>query len=204
MKKLILLSLSLLAITIAYSQGKQAQVDNVQGLDVFILNQPVAKYKVVVRMKTFSMANLNVGTIATQGADRESASEKVNKYVNQILRQAEKDSIEVDAMIYSGGKSAIGIVYTEDENQGVATVRQMYGLDIYAFCQPLTAYDYVQTKRAMSGYMGSSATYGVLDSSIEENVEKLAKRLKRKKKKHGTTGVLYNSGKKGGGIKYME
>eukprot|EP00658_Telonema_sp_P-2_P020560 TRINITY_DN18133_c0_g1_i1.p1 TRINITY_DN18133_c0_g1~~TRINITY_DN18133_c0_g1_i1.p1 ORF type:complete len:197 (+),score=15.79 TRINITY_DN18133_c0_g1_i1:143-733(+) len=141
---------------------------------VYVMNTPMAKYEIVVRMNTFSLANINVSTIATGGVIRETAADKVNKYVNQILRQAEKDSVHVDAIIYSGGKGAVGIAYTGEENRGMAEVKQMYGMDLYAFCEPVNSYDMVNSKRARSGSVVAGSTYGVIDSSIDEDIEKLS------------------------------
>ena len=202
MKKILTLSLFLFSVCMLNAQRNQARVENFQGLDVYVMNAPVAKYEIVVRMNSFSLANINVATIATGGVIRETAADKLNKYVNQVLRQAEKDSVKVDAIIYSGGKGAVGIAYTSDENRGIAEVKQLYGMDVYAFCEPIKAYNMVNSKRARSGAMVANSTYGVIDSSIDEDIEKLARRLKRKKKKYGTQAILYNIGNRGSGVVY--
>lgn len=203
MKKILTLFIFVVSVGTLIAQRNQARVENFQGLDVYVMNTPLAKYDVVVRMNSFSLANINVSTIATGGAIRETAADKLNKYVNQVLRQAEKDSVKVDAIIYSGGKGAVGIAYTDQENRGIAEVKQLYGMDVYAFCEPIKGYDMVNSKRARSGAMVAGSTYGVIDSSIDEDIEKLARRLKRKKKKYGTQGILYNIGNRGSGIVYQ-
>lgn len=203
MKKIITLSLFLVSVFALNAQRNQARVENFQGLDVYVMNAPLAKYDIVVRMNSFSLANINVSTIATGGTIRETAADKLNKYVNQILRQAEKDSVRVDAIIYSGGKGAVGIAYLDEENRGIAEVKQLYGMDVYAFCEPVKPYGTANSKRARSGAVVASQTYGVIDSSIDEDIEKLARRLKRKKKKYGTEGILYNVGNRGSGIVYQ-
>lgn len=188
---------------LAFGQERQARVESMQGLDVFVMNKPVSSYKVVLRMKPLSLANLNIKSLATSGLIRESASDKMNQYVNQVLRQAEKDSIHVDAIIYSGGKGAVGIVYTEENNRGLASVKKVRGVDVYAFCTPLKSHDVLKTKRATSGFIVANATWGIVDSSIDKDMEKLVKRAKRSNNKLGTTGVMYNSGKKGESIVYI-
>ena len=103
MKKVTLILAMFLGF-VAFGQDKLAQVEKMSGLDVFVMNQPVAQYKIVVRMKPISLANLNLKTLVTGGIIRETASDKMNQYVNQVLRQADKEDVHVDAVIYSGGK----------------------------------------------------------------------------------------------------
>lgn len=195
-----LLFVSLFVSSFFFGQNKLARVENYSGLDVFVMNEPVADYKIVVRMKPLSLANLNVKTIVTGGIIRETVSDKMNQYVNQVLRQAEKENVEVDAIIYSGGKGAVGIQYTAKEDQGIARIKAINGMDVYVFCAPLVAYNVVKEKRAMSGYWVASASYGVFDSSMDRDIMKLVKRLNRRSGKTGINAAIYNGGRKGVGI----
>ncbi len=201
MKKVTLILAMFLGF-VAFGQDKLARVENMSDLDVFVMNQPVAQYKIVVRMKPISLANLNLKTIVTGGIIRETASDKMNQYVNQVLRQADKEDVHVDAVIYSGGKGAVGIEYISEADQGIAKVKAIQGIDVYAFCTPLEKFDVVYSKRATSGFWVANATYGIIDSSIDRDIIKLVKRIKRKDRKFATSATMYNAGKKGEGITY--
>ncbi len=202
--KRILLSLVVLVISQAvFAQKNRAKVQKVNGVEVYVMNEPLREYDVVSDESDF-LSTIEWGSIATSGLINESASAKVGKMVKGIVKVARKKDIDFDAIIYSNGKTAAAIKFTEEateENEGIAETGKIAGIPFYVMCEPLM--DYVVTADKSGGVKWQSAgTYGLVNKTVEEDVTAFVERFKRLVRKEKVEAVIYTSGKKASGVKF--
>ncbi len=201
MKKTIFLLLILLSF---YSQAQKnlARVYKINGIDVYILNEPLREYETVYGKGT----GLNFGSYLTGGLINKSVSGKVSKFVKGVLKKAKKEGKDIDAIIYSGGKNVIAVKYTDEstkDTDGIARVQRVNGIPMYAMCEPLKDFRTVATKGGGIKWK-SAVTAGVLNNSIEEDLAKFAKKFKKYYNKRKIDALLYTGGKSCDGIKFKE
>ena len=115
--KRILLSLIVLVISqVVFAQKNRAKVQKVNGVEVYVMNEPLREYEVVSEESDF-LSTVEWGSIATSGLINESASAKIGKMVKGIVKVARKKDIDFDAIIYSNGKTAVAIKFTEEATE---------------------------------------------------------------------------------------
>ncbi len=182
-----------------------AKVSKMDGVEVYFMSEPLRKYSVVVESGGL-LGNASVKSLATGGMMTPTASDKANQLVKNAVKNATKDGKQIDAVIYSNAKSAVGVKFTEDANEnndGIGKVKKIAGVDVYAFSEPLAPYEMISEGKAKA-HGGSFATGGILNSSIEDDLTKLVEKAKDDAGRQvgQLSAVIYNSGKTGIGIKY--
>jgi hypothetical protein len=194
----------LLNLSLSFAQDAKglAKVTKIQGIESYFLCEPLREYEVVFDEKT----GLKATSLITGGLVNESISEKANQFVKRVAKEAEKENIKIDAVIYSGGKKIVAIKFTEAasaKNKGIARVKKINGVNVYVLCEPSKDYEVVN-KKGGGLKMKSALTAGLVNNSIEEDVEQLVNRVKKDADSDGKEidGVVYSSGKSAIGVKF--
>ena len=188
-----------------YSKIGLAKVNKMNGIEVYFMSEPLRKYKVIVASDGI-LGNASVKSLATAGLMTPTPSDKANQLVRNAQKKAIKGGEEIDAVIYSSAKSAVGIKFTDapnDNTDGIGRVKKINGVDVYAFAEPLVSYEQLSENKAkVRG--GAFLTGGILNSSIEDDLSKLVDRAKEESgsKVNELNAVIYSSGKTGIGIRY--
>ena len=123
MKKIVFLSIFLLTSNFVIAQN-QSKVFKVNGIEVYILAEPVREYEVV----DTGGKGVVWGSFITGGLINESIATKVSKYIKKLLKSYKDEEVDFDAVVYSNGKQMTSIRFTEEkteENDRVATVQKV-------------------------------------------------------------------------------
>jgi len=198
MKKIILIA-TLLVVTNAMSQRK-AKVHTLNGIEVYILAQPVRDYEIITTAKN----SVKWGSYITGGLINESISTKVSKFVKKLLKEYTEEGIKFDAILYNSGKNMTAIKFTDEatkENKGIATVQRLNGIPFYVMNEPVEEYKYINTIGKGIKWK-SLVTAGLLNNSIEQDLVKFAKKVENKFKKGKINAVIYSNGKKAISVKF--
>ncbi len=197
MKKIVLLFLFFWVSGIAQNKNL-AVVYKVNGVDAYILNEPLRSYEIVYN----SNSGLNWTSFITGGLVNNSISTKVGKFIKNVLAKAENDGEKIDAIIYSSGKNVTAVRYTDQEtpeNKGKARVQRLNGIPTYVMCDPLRDFRVIKSKRGGIKWK-SALTAGLINNSVEEDLMKFAKKYKRKYLKQEIDALYYTGGKSCDGI----
>jgi hypothetical protein len=194
--------LTLFLITInTFSQNKNlAEVYVVNGVEAYILNEPVRPYEIVYGKGQ----SINWSSYLTGGLINNSISTKIGKFVKGIVKKAAKEGKLVDAIIYTSGKNVTAIKFTDEptkETKKIAKVHRLNGIPTYVMCEPLREFRVAKSKGG--GIKWKSAfTGGLLNNSIEQDLMKFAKKYKKMYSKHQIDALYYTSGKSCDGITF--
>lgn len=177
-----------------------ARVQKVNGIEAYILSEPLRDYEVV-----FGEGNkIQWGSFLTGGLTNESIAEKVAYFVKGVQKEAEKANVEFDAIVYTNGKNVSAIKFTDeatDDTDQIARVQRLKGLPVFIMSQPLL--DYTMEEDKGPGIKWKSAvTGGLVNNSIEQDVEKYLKRFKKEIRKDEIEAIQYSSGKDAIGITF--
>ena len=176
------------------SQGDYlARVKKVNGLEVYIMSEPLTEYETVVDVGT----GLKAESLLTAGLINKSISGRVEQFVNRV----KKENANVDAVVYSSGKRIIGIKFTSTataNDKGIARVTKMKGMPVFVMCEPVNKYDVLQSKGGGIRWK-SYLSAGVINNSIEEDVEKIVSRLVAVR---GVDGFYFDGTKEGQAISF--
>jgi hypothetical protein len=197
MKKFLLISVLFLGF-ITNGQENYAQVQKVNGIEVYILAKPLRTYEVVMDKNN----SVQWSSFVTGGLINESIATKVTKFVKGTKEKAEKDGIEFDAIVYTDGKDIIAVKFTEaptPENSRMAVVQEIDGMAVYVMNEPVTDYKVVDDKGPGMKWK-SFLTGGLVNNSIEQDMEKYCKRFKDLFDAGEIQAVIYTSGKTASGI----
>ncbi len=200
MKKALLVIVLLVGIN-CFAQEK-AKVQKVNGIEVYLLAEPVRAYEPV---KTTGKG-IQWGSAITGGLINESISTKVAKYIKRLVKQYEEEDVDFDAVIYSNGKQMTAIKFTEEktaENDQIATVQRIEGIPFFVMNEPLTKYEFVETIGGGIKWK-SAVTGGLINNSIEQDLMKFAKKMRSKFKKEKISAIIYERGKRATAIKFTE
>ena len=174
MKKIILLVAIIICSTTIYSQNNETQLARVKemnGLETYIMCEPLREYEVVVDVNTGAKAE----SILTGGLVNKSISGRVEQFINRV----KKENANVDAIVYTSGKRIVGVKFKNagtEQNIGIAKVFKMKGHPVFVMCEPMKSYDVLKSKGG--GIKWKSAfTAGLVNNSIEEDVEKIVNKL---------------------------
>lgn len=178
------------------------RVYSVMGVDAYILSEPLREYKVVLDGRN----GIQWTSLLTAGLINESVSEKANQMAKGVTKTARKYGIEIDAVLYTGGKDIVGIKYTDEKNpatDGLARPYKVNGVNVYVLGEPIRKYQVMETMKG-GLKMKSLMTAGLLNNSIEKDIEGFVKRIQKKTRKiGGTDAVIYSSGKSATGVKWF-
>ena len=191
MKK-VLLGLTLVLGINCFSQQK-SKVQKVNGIEVYLLAEPVREYKV---LKT-SGKGIQWGSLLTYGLVNESISDKVTNYIKKLAKHYKDRNIEFDAVMYSHGKQMTAIKFSElktEENDRIATVHEIEGIPVYVMSTPISDYKYIKTIKGGIKWK-SALTAGLLNNSIEEDLLKFKNKMNVDSKKKQMSAIIYERGK---------
>lgn len=164
-----------------------ARVKRVNGVEAYILCEPLRPYEVVVDAGTGFKAE----SLLTGGLINKSISGRVEQFVRNIMKQNAK----IDAVIYSAGKRIVGVVFTDEGNkkeEGLARVSRIMGYHVFVMNEPVTDYS-VLNNRGGGIKWKSLVTAGVVNNSIEEDVQEMVKKLQNR----AADAMLFEGGKEG-------
>lgn len=199
MKQFFSLCIALLgAISTLCAQQERdlARVQKLDGVEVYILSEPLREYESMSNVKT----GLKVESILTAGLFNESISDKIS----QFIRRARKDGFSFDAVIYSGGKNILTVRFKEAAtaaNKGMARVKRLEGVLAFVLAEPMEDYETLLVKN--NGLKWKSLlTAGLINNSIEDDLTGYIKKMR-------STGVnmdaiVYTGGKQAVSIKFKK
>lgn len=213
-KKLVglLITTSLISATMAQAdQSDLARVKKMNGIEVYVMAEPLIDYEVAFDLGglTDLKSNIKAKSLLTGGLVTENVSDKLNQLVNRANEKASKNHHEIDAVIYSNAKTAVAVRFTTEgtpETQGISRVSKLKGKRVFVYSEPLLDYDVINEKKGKAQKGTSLVTAGLVNSSIEEDIQKLVDKLTKDatKKGHRIDGIIYSSGKSGIGIKLYQ
>lgn len=179
-----------------------ARVQKINGVEAYFLSEPLRAYEMTFDKSSGIMA----GSYLSGGVVNESISDKAAQFISRALKEAEKENKQLDAIVYSAGKKIAAVKFSEaatDASRGIGRVKKINGLDVYVLSEPLLDYQNV-VQRSGGAKMKSFITGGVVNNSIEDDVEQFVRRLQKEAEADGKTidAVVYSGGKNAIGIKY--
>ncbi|HEX8332598.1 MAG TPA: hypothetical protein VF622_08240 [Segetibacter sp.] len=187
--KSIFLTLTALIFTVTTFAQKAddllARVRKINGVEAYILCEPLRDYNVLVDVGT----GLKAESLLTAGLVNKSISDRVE----QFIRRVTKENGKVDAVIYSSGKRMVGVSFKDDpkaDTKGIGRVSKIGGYPVFVMNEPMTNYSVVNTKSGGVKWK-SLVTGGLVNNSIEEDVEGMVKKLQAR----SADGVLLDGGK---------
>lgn len=179
-----------------------AKVNQVNGVDIYFMSRPLLSYKIVFNSGDL-FSDIDLKSIFWGGMVRAHVNEKMEKIVNAAYRKSEREKIPIHGVLYTGGNKAVAIQYVETEIPAdrLAKVDLKNDVEIYVLSIPYKKeYEIVKTASAKSGGFTSMVTNGLVNSSMDDDIQELLDRLNIKKLK--PDGVIYLEGKKGNAIKF--
>lgn len=187
--KSIYLALTAVVLTVSTFAQKAdnmlARVRKINGVEAYILCEPLRDYNVLVDVGT----GIKAESLLTGGIINKSISDRVE----QFIRRVTKENGKVDAVIYSSGKRMIGISFKDDakaDTKGLGRVSKVGGFPVFVMNEPMVNYTVVNSKNGGIKWK-SLATAGVVNNSIEDDVEAMVKKLQIR----SADAVLFDGGK---------
>lgn len=183
---LCLLAVITLPVFAQQNDKNLARVKRVNGVEAYILCEPLRPYEVVVDAGT----GLKAESLLTGGLINKSISGRVEQFVRNIMKQNAK----IDAVVYSAGKRIVGIVFTDEnpKQEGLGRVSKIMGYPVFVMNEPVVDYS-VLNNRAGGIKWKSLVTAGVVNNSIEEDVQAMVKKLQNR----AADAMLFEGGKEG-------
>ncbi len=198
-RTIILIALTFLFTTYSFAQKNYfAEVYVVNGVEAYILNEPVRPYEIVYGKGQ----GVNWSSAITGGLINNSISTKVGKFIKSVVKKAEKDGKKIDAIIYTSGKNVTAIRFTDEptkETKQKAKVHRLNGIPTYVMCEPYKDFRVVKSKKGGIKWK-SAITGGLINNSIEQDLMKFAKKYKKMYNKKQIDALYYTSGKSCDGI----
>lgn len=195
MKNIILLMTFLLCatgISLAQNEESLAKVRKINGVEAYILCEPLREYEVVVDAGT----GIKAESLLTGGLVNKTISDRVE----QFIRRVTKENGRVDAVIYSAGKRIVGVQFTDEgtsETKGHAKVSRVMGYPVFVMNDPIKNYSALGSK---SGgiKVKSLVTGGLMNNSIEEDVQQMVKKVQSR----AADAILFEGGRDATAIQF--
>ena len=193
-KVLLVITLALLTASISYAQNKEslAKVRRINGVEAYILCEPLRDYEVVVD----AGSGLKAESLLTGGVVNKTISDRVE----QFIRRVTKENARVDAVIYSAGKRIVGVQFKDEgteKTRGMATVSKVMGYPVFVMNEPVMDYNALGTK-AGGIKVKSLVTGGIMNNSIEEDVQQMVKKTQNR----AADGILFEGGRDATAIQF--
>ncbi|WP_026461562.1 hypothetical protein [Adhaeribacter aquaticus] len=196
--KRILLITALICSTINFSEAQSqdqkdlAKVRRINGVEAYILCEPLRDYEVLVDAGT----GLKAESLLTGGIVNKTISDRVE----QFIRKVTKENGRVDAVIYSTGRRIVGVQFKDKatpETKGLAKVSKVNGYPVFVMNEPVLEYESLGSK---SGgiKVKSIVTGGVINNSIEEDVQQMVKRAQNR----AADAILFEGGREATPIQF--
>ncbi|GAB3922061.1 hypothetical protein [Larkinella terrae] len=84
-----------------------AKVRKIDGLAVYVMNEPLKEYETVVD----ASGGLKAKSYFTGGIVNNSIEEDIEQFVRRVKKEADEAKKPIDAVVYSSGKRAIGVKF---------------------------------------------------------------------------------------------
>lgn len=197
-----LLLLAAVCSVLAQSKSGIARVEKIQGIETYVMCEPLRDYEKVFDIGT----GIKAASLLSGGVVNEGVSDKAEQFVRFAVRDGKKENKEFDAVLITGSKTAVAIKFTApatEQNKGLARVKKVDGYEIYVLNEPMREYDRVVD--ASGGAKAKSfLTGGVVNNSIEEDIAQFVKRVKKEAAddKKDFEAVIYSGGKSAIGVKF--
>jgi hypothetical protein len=177
------------------------RVDKIQGIEIYVMCEPLRPYETVFEIASGAKA----ASLLTGGVVNEGISDKASQFVRRATKEGKKENKAFDAVVISGSKTAIAVKFKSDGSgdKGLAKVRKIEGLAVFVMNEPVK--DYTTVVDASGGLKAKSYfTGGIVNNSIEEDVEQFVRRVKKEAEeaKKPIDAVVYSSGKRAIGVKF--
>lgn len=197
--KQIIVTLTILSLSSSiYSQGNEVElgrVKKVNGIETYIMCEPLRDYEVLVDVAT----GVKAESVITGGLVNKSISGRVEQFVNR----AKKENANVEAIVYTSGKRVVGVKFKDvgtEQNKSIARPSKMKGRPVFVMCEPLKSYTSLQSKGGGVKWK-SAMTAGLINNSIEEDVEKIVGKLEGEK---DVDAFYFDGTKEGEGISFKK
>lgn len=167
------------------SDNMLARVRKIDGVEAYILCEPLRDYSVLVDAGT----GLKTESLLTGGLVNKSISDRVEQFIRKVSKQNGK----IDAVIYSAGKRIVGVQFTDkgsNDTKGIARVSKVGGYPVFVMNEPLRDYSVVNSKSGGIKWK-SLFTAGIVNNSIEDDVEAMVKKLQTR----AADAILFDGGK---------
>ena len=198
MKNILLIIFAVLSTSVMTAQYK-AKVNKVNGIEVYLLAEPVRPYEIFKIKKK----GIQWGSYITGGLINASISTKVTRYINRLVKEY-NGKVPFDAIVYTNGKQMTAIKFTDEptpDTNMIAVVQKIKGIPFFVMSEPLLKYHFYKT--IGGGIKWKSAlTVGIINNSIEQDLLKFAKKIIGKVKKGKVDAVIYQRAKKAEAIKF--
>jgi len=174
MKKLSVIFILFCSITLLNAQTEDktlARVKKVNGVEAYVMCEPLRDYDVIVDVNT----GVKAESVLTGGIVNKSISGRISQFINR----AAKENANIDAVVYASGKRIVGIKFKDEgtvETKGIGRVSKMKGMPVFVMCEPLIEYTVLKSKGGGIKWK-SAMTGGIVNNSIEEDVEKIVNKL---------------------------
>jgi len=189
---ILLATLTLNANAQKNSEQNLAKVRKVNGVEVYVLCEPLRPYQVVVDAGT----GIKAESLLTAGLINKTISGRVDQFVRHVQKQNPK----IDAVIYSTGKHIAGIVFTDEgspSTTGIGRVSRVLGFPVFVMNEPVTNYQIISSRSGGIKWK-SMVTAGVINNSIEEDVDQMVKKVQSR----GADAILIDGGRDASAIMY--
>lgn len=174
----------------AQNQEQLAKVHELNGKQIYLLNEPVREFEKVGEIKT----GVKITSLLTRGIRNEHANDKTSQFAQKAITKMEKQGIEFDALMYESGKRINAIRFTEEstnENKGIARIKTINGIGVFAMATPVNSY--TVTDQVAGGInIVPFLTHGWINPSIEKDLERFAKKAD---KKQDASYISYQTGR---------
>ena len=171
------------------------------GIEVYILSEPVREYEVVIGQGN----SIQWSSLVSGGLVNDNIATKISRFVKGVQNQATQQNITFDAIIYSNGKSVSAVKFIDnktEENDRIAEVQKVNGMPVYIMSEPLKKYS-VESDKGGGVKWKSLVTGGLVNNSIEEDLQKYLNKFEKDFKRGKIDALLYTRGKTCDGIKFL-
>lgn len=175
-----------------HSENSIAKVRKINGVEAYILCEPMRDYEVIVDAGT----GLKAESMLTGGLVNKTISDRVE----QFIRKVTKENARVDAVIYSAGKRIVGVQFTDEatsQTKGLATVSKVMGYPVFVMNEPVKDYTPLNSKGGGIKFK-SLVTGGLVNNSIEEDVQQMVKKVQSR----AADGILFEGGRDATAIQF--
>lgn len=197
MKRIVLLVLAFGWLTDGIAQKEDAdllgRVRKINGVEAYIMCEPLRAYETVVDVNTGAKAE----SLLTGGLVNKSIAGRAEQFIKRIKKENEN----IDAVVYSSGKRIIGIKFTDagsEKTKGIGKVSKISGLPTFVMCEPIRGYETLKSEGGGVKWK-SLVTAGIANNSIEEDVQKIVKKLDGVK---GVEACYFDGTKEGEAIRF--
>lgn len=181
--------------TFAQDSNQQlARVRKINGVEAYILCEPVRDYQTLVDAGT----GLKAESLLTGGIVNKSIADRVEQFIRKIT----KENARVDAVIYSAGRRIVGVQFTDKatpDTKQVGRVSKVGGYSVFVMNEPLDNYSVVNSKSGGIKWK-SLLTAGIVNNSIEDDVEQMVKKLQSR----AADAILFDGGKGASAIMFKK